>query len=194
MAESDEAQRKMAALLTSSPIGKEAAKKVATEKKSDKKSEKKKGLFSFGSSSTKKEGLAQDRITSEMGPHFNDLWNASNPHSTSIPVASMRLPGSNPTTKKNENGCWVIYNSKTDVLRFEDFTAPGDRDSCIPGVPTLQSHERVAAFFHTHPNTKDEGYNKGPSGADVSFANSNGFPGVVRSQLGGYTWFGPAVS
>jgi hypothetical protein len=192
----DDALRKqMAALLTSSAIGKEATKKVAAEKKSEKKSEKKGSFFGLGGSSKpKNKGVSADRILEEMGPHFNDLWNASNPHVTNIPVASKRLPGSNPVTKKNENGCWVIYNSKTDTLRAEDFTAPGDRDSCIPGVPPLQSKERVAAFFHTHPNTNDEGYNSGPSGADVTFANDNGFPGVVRSQLGGLKWFGPTVS
>src|SRR5437868_6679520 len=53
------------------------------------------------------------------------------------------------------------------------------------------TNERVAAFFHTHPNTGEEGYDKGPSGADIAFADGNGYPGVVRSQIGGYTWFGP---
>lgn len=190
--ESDEdARKRMAAVLMGSAVGKEATKKVAAEKKAEKKSEKKGGFFGLGGSKPKKKGVTKARILEEMGEFFNEQWLASNPHATNIPIASKRLPGSDPDTKKNEKGCWVLYNTKTDTLRAAAFTAPSTRDGCVPGNPPLQSNEQVAAFFHTHPNTGEEGYDKGPSDADEDFANGNGYPGVVRSQIGGYTWFGP---
>ena len=137
-------------------------------------------------------GVTQDRITGELGSVLNDLWNQSNPHTTNIPTASRLMPGATAQSKKQEQGCWIILNTATDALRTSAFP-PGQRDGCIPGVPQLGPNEVVGAFFHTHPNTKDEGYNRGPSDADLAFATSNNYPGLVRSQLGGYTWFGPAL-
>jgi hypothetical protein len=101
------------------------------------------------------------------------------------------LPGGNPTTAKNEQGCWIIYNAKTDTLRSARFVMSNSRDSCAPGVPPLGDNERVGAFFHTHPNTNDEGYNSGPSPADLNFATTRNYPGLIRTQVGGIAWYGP---
>jgi len=75
-----------------------------------------------------------------------------------------------------------------------DFTIGSTRDGCSPGNPPTQTNEVAACWFHTHPNTSAEGYDKGPSPADRNFATNRNCPGVVRSQLGGLTWFGPVLN
>lgn len=136
--------------------------------------------------------VTKSRIIGELGTHLNDLWNQSNPHTTNIPTSSRLLPGANPQSKKQEQGCWIIHNTGTDTLRAEDF-APGERDGLDPQDPQLGPGEQVRAWFHTHPNTGDEGYDKGPSSADVNWAGARNCPGVVRAQIGGYVWFGPPL-
>ena len=152
------------------------------------------GIQTTGTRSTAVLPPSEDRIEGELGATLNDLWEASHPHATSIPVAAMRTFGSNPPSRTNEQGCWILYNRQTGRLRPENFAVPSnDRDGCSPGTPNLQAHERVAAFFHTHPNSNDEGYNAGPSPADQSFAQQTGYPGLIRTR-NGYRWFGPPVA
>jgi hypothetical protein len=136
-------------------------------------------------------GVTKARIVEELGGLFNDLWNASQPHATNLPTQGVHTIIGNPTTPKNEQGCWIMYNNGNDSLRTVTFTAPSTRDSCIPGTPQLNANERIVAFFHTHPNTREEGYARGPSPADISYATTNGYAGVMRAQTGGYEWFGP---
>jgi hypothetical protein len=86
------------------------------------------------------------------------------------------------------------HNTVTGALRMVDFTIGSTRDGCSPGNPPTQTNEVAACWFHTHPNTSAEGYDKGPSPADRNFATNRNCPGVVRSQLGGLTWFGPVLN
>jgi hypothetical protein len=128
----------------------------------------------------------------EFGSVFNDLWNASDPHATNVPLRGLHnIIGGGPTTPKNEQGCWIIYNDGNDTLRAVQFTVPGTRAGCIPGTPNLNANERTVAWFHTHPNTRQEGYSLEPSQADIDFANFYQCAGVMRAQTGGYRWFGP---
>jgi len=178
----DDARTQMARLIMTSPIGRQATQQVATAP-------------NRGGGGGGVPALSADRILEELGSELNDLWEASKPHVTNIPVDQRKImAGGNPITRKNEQGCWILYNKKDGALRAAPFTAPSTRDGCVPGKPPLQKNERVAAFFHTHPNTGEEGYDKGPSPADLNFATSKNFPGLVRTQIGGYTWFGPPVA
>jgi len=137
-------------------------------------------------------GVTKSRILDELGDKLNSLWNLSNPHATNIPTSSRLMPGATAQSTKQEQGCWIIYNTITGALRTVDF-APGQRDGLNPQDPVLAPNETRAAWFHTHPNTGDEGYDKGPSQGDLGFAANKNCPGVVRSQIGGYTWFGPPL-
>ncbi|HEX7839136.1 MAG TPA: hypothetical protein VF469_16780 [Kofleriaceae bacterium] len=43
------------------------------------------------------------------------------------------------------------------------------------------------AWFHTHPNTRAEGYGPDPSGADIGFTQSAQVPGIVKTHEGDKT-------
>jgi hypothetical protein len=183
----DDPRRAMARVLTGSPIGRQAAQQAAASTTT-------RPTGATGGGGQQPIPVTQDRIMDELGAELNDLWNLSNPHVPNIPNAGRRLPLGNPGTRKVEQGCWIICDTRSGALRSARFTLPSTRDECDPGAPPLQAHERVAAFFHTHPNTGEEGYDRGPSPADRGYATSTGYPGLIRTQIGGYTWFGPAVS
>jgi hypothetical protein len=106
-------------------------------------------------------------------PEIDRAWADSNP--------------SGSPTAKQEQGFWILRDSKTQALSVQNFP-PGGRDFMIPG-PTPDG---AAAFFHTHPNTVAEGYLQGPSAADARFATSRGIPGIIRSHDGMY-YFGPPL-
>lgn len=189
--EMDDPAKRMAAILTGTTVGKKATESVKSGK-----GEKGGGKNPFGGFFAKKtkaakRGVTKSRILEELGEELNDLWALSAPHKTNLPVNAFVLPGGNPTTAKNEQGCWIIYNTNTDTLRSARFVMSNSRDSCAPGAPPLGANEQVGAFFHTHPNTNDEGYDSGPSPADVNFATSNNYPGLIRTQVGGIAWYGP---
>lgn len=88
----------------------------------------------------------------------------------SLPFAP-EVPFDQPGSMKREQGGRIVWNRKpgtVEVIRV----LPGARD----GLPTIQgtrptndSEREVVAWFHTHPNTLQEGYLPDPSPADVSF-------------------------
>jgi hypothetical protein len=184
----------MAAILVNSPTGKAASDAVKKGGGGGEKGGGKGGggPLSFLKKKKKapKQGITKDRILREFGGELNQLWNESNPHVTNLNPQAFVLPGGNPQTDKVEQGCWIIYNDHTDTMRLTRFVMASTRASCAPGDPGLGGHEEVACFFHTHPNTGEEGYDGGPSPADVNFANIHNYPGLIRTQIGGHTWFG----
>jgi hypothetical protein len=111
-------------------------------------------------------------------------WSASNPNG----------PG-----PKAEHGFWIQQDwfGRTSVVPFDN--AGTTRDQMVPGdTPgrfaggfwSAFRGNQTVAFFHTHPNTAAEGYESGPSRADVNFARGRGVPGIIQSHDGVY-YFGP---
>ena len=94
---------------------------------------------------------------------------------------------SNPNTpgEKVERGFWILRNDDTGQYSVQHFpTSNATRHSLTPGpTPDVPGHS-VEAFFHTHPNTVEEGYTSEPSQADISFGEAIGVPGIVRSHDG----------
>lgn len=121
--------------------------------------------------------------------HFNDLWRQSSPHAMNVPSMSSGklLPMATIQSRKHEYGCWVIRNTGTSALRWHDWPV-GRRDESTPPNANIGPNEEVIGEFHTHPNTGEEGYDKGPSQADRTAKNAN-HVGCCRSQIGGYHWY-----
>lgn len=106
---------------------------------------------------------------------INGAWTNSNPNT----------PG-----EKQETGFWVVRDDAAGQLSTIPFPSNGTRDSLTPGPVPNEPGKTVVAFFHTHPNTTDEGYISGPSPADLAFAKATGIPGIIRSHDGMY-YFDP---
>lgn len=167
---------KMFAFITNNPTGQQVVKK-AKNKVKDKKAKK-------GSPGP----VTKARIRMQFESEFDNLWKDSKPYVMNLSPQAERQTFLR--TTKNERGCWIISDSKGN-LRIQIFTTPGDRDGCVPDVPTGNPNERVVAFYHTHPNSGQEGYDRGPSPEDLTAATNWNIPGLIRSQIGGYAWFGP---
>jgi hypothetical protein len=112
------------------------------------------------------EAIAKDPVVTKA---IEDAWVASKPDT----------PG-----QKKEHGFWVLKDDKTGALSTVAFPSNGTNDSLTPGAKPSQSGKTVVAFFHTHPNTTDEGYVNGPSPADKRFAKDQGVPGIIRAHNG----------
>ncbi|OLF14670.1 hypothetical protein [Actinophytocola xanthii] len=138
--------------------------------------------------------VTQTRILEECGQTLIALWEQSRAHAVLLPSPATRglvLPGGNPQTPKNEQGCWIFHNTVSDTFRVETWTGGSTRDSCTPTAPAPQANEVLVVDFHTHPNVGQEGYLDTPSPADIA-AVGTAVTGLVRSH-GGYHWFGKAM-
>jgi hypothetical protein len=152
------------------------------------------GLVARPNSAQKSNGLRQSKLPrtaakSEKRPELEKIakdptveaeidksWNASNPNG----------PG-----KKQEHGFWVLKDDKTGALSVQQFPQnTATNDSMIPGPTPAEPGKTTVAFFHTPPNTSNEGYVSEPSDADEKFAKARGVPGIIRSHDGMY-YFGP---
>jgi RHS repeat-associated protein len=94
---------------------------------------------------------------------FGEAWAKSNPDAPPVPKGK---PGS----KKVEQGGWIIWNRDTCAYRVIPRPPIPDRRhiNLIP-YPIVKQPEIVVATFHTHPNTRAEGYPPGPSKEDKLF-------------------------
>lgn len=107
-------------------------------------------------------------------------WQESNPFA---PPVKRGLPGS----IKHEQGGWVIqpYGSGAPELHR---AAPGTRDRMGFDVVRKPSEFEcgctVLGFFHSHPNTREEGYAPGANSGDYRFLYYMGVPGMIRSHSG----------
>ena len=86
-----------------------------------------------------------------------------------------------------EQGGWIIWNQWSGTFRVVRVPA-GTRDS-LPGItgtrPWEWGGDTLIAWFHTHPNTADEGYSPDPSPGDVAFTNGYAkVPGVIETHDG----------
>jgi RHS repeat-associated protein len=104
-------------------------------------------------------------------------WEDSNPNAP--PVLAGR-PGS----LKREQGGWILWNGVTRQIVIVRVPA-GRRD----GLPEIGSSpagagEITLAWFHTHPNTRAEGYSADASPADIAFTRSVGVPGIIETHEG----------
>jgi len=115
------------------------------------------------------EALTND---ARIRPRIDEAWAASNPNST----------------RPQENGFWISRNEATGELFTRPFASRGFADSIQP-VPTPDD---AIAFFHTHPNRPDAGYDPGPSSADALLAARRDLPGLIQSHVGMY-YFGPPL-
>jgi hypothetical protein len=138
----------------------------------------------------KKLGATKSRILEELAGEFNRLWAASKPHVANLPKEGIHTVIGSAQTAKNEQACWIIYNNKTDALRTVDFPGLGIRDESSDNFPNLYPNEKLVGWFHTHPNTGEEGYDRGPSDTDIAAAQTHKLVGLVRASTGGYQWFG----
>lgn len=78
-------------------------------------------------------------------------WQESKPNAPEVPAGQ---PGST----KVEQGGWIIYNETTGAFRVVR-VPQGTRDRlALDSPPAVQPPECVVAWFHTHPNTAQEGY------------------------------------
>jgi hypothetical protein len=107
-------------------------------------------------------------------------WNESNPNAKAVQKGQ---PGST----KHEQGGWILQDITTGKLSVRRVPR-GSRDGLGPIVgtrPVDTATLRVVAWFHTHPNTSDEGYASGPSPGDINFQNGEAkVPGIILTHDG----------
>ena len=102
-------------------------------------------------------------------------WKESNPNA---PEAKK----GDPTTKREQGG-GIYWNKKTGELKVERVPA-GTRDG-NSGAPAATGDWEKVAEFHTHPNTKGEGYTADPSPADKDYVkNGSKVPEIIETHEG----------
>mgnify|MGYP001575766415 CR=1 FL=1 len=111
---------------------------------------------------------------------IDSAWNDSNPN----------LPG-----VKRENGFWILRDDRNGTYSVQPFPVNRATNSSItpspkPNVPG----QTTVAFFHTHPNTPDEGYKQKPSKSDIQFAHNPiiNIPGILKAH-DRLHYFGPPL-
>jgi len=117
-----------------------------------------------------------------VAPNIMNAWANSNPNAPPVPA------GTEGSTKV-EQGAWIVQNSDGS---YTYVPMPSGTRGSLPDF-TMPPPDTVA-FFHTHPNTYDEGYEYGPSRNDNNFVNNPAInvPGIIISHNGMY-YYGPPV-
>lgn len=117
-----------------------------------------------------------ERLREQM----EDAWRDSNPNAA--PVARGK-PGS----QKREQAGWIVQffgEGRATLVRI----APGSRDQvsrdALNKPSEFQCACRVLGFFHTHPNTRDEGYMPNANIWDYHFQIEMEVPGMIRNHEG----------
>ena len=133
-----------------------------------------------GNNSNNRPELAAIANDKTVKAAIDAAWNASNPNT----------PG-----QRKEHGFWILRNNGDGTYTVQQFPSnTATNDSMIPGpMPNLPGQTTVV-FFHTHPNTVADGYEQGPSPADIRFANNPriNIPGIIQAHDGMH-YFGPAL-
>lgn len=123
-----------------------------------------------------------DQIMSDpyVDGELKRAWDESNPNAPEVPAGQ---PGST----KQEQGGWVVWNKQTHQLEVTR-VAGGDRDGLGPIVgtrPADNDRQEVVSWFHTHPNTANEGYGSDPSPGDTGWQASEAHaPGIIETHDG----------
>lgn len=122
--------------------------------------------------------MADGTVTAEL----NRAWTESNPNAPDV-------PGGTPGSPKVEQGGWIIWNPTANTFTVQR-VPHGTRDGLAPIVgtkPADTANAMVVAWFHTHPNTRAEGYGPDPSGGDTGFTTSAQVPGIIKTHEGDRT-------
>jgi hypothetical protein len=125
--------------------------------------------------------LATIMADATVSAELTRAWNESNPN---VPDA----PSGSPTTKVEQGG-WILWNPTNSTFTVQRVPA-GTRDGLAPIVGTKPADTATAvvvAWFHTHPNTRAEGYGPDPSGGDIGFTQSAQVPGIIKTHEGDRT-------
>jgi hypothetical protein len=102
---------------------------------------------------------------------LNDAWRDS------LPADPLR---------RHEEGGWGYMDIATGVVSIHRAPA-GARAVLNLNHPPVVQGSVVVATFHTHPNPSAEGWDPGPSPADVRSAQLLGVPCIIRADDGIHT-------
>ncbi|HVC97655.1 MAG TPA: Mov34/MPN/PAD-1 family protein [Pirellulales bacterium] len=91
------------------------------------------------------------------------------------------LPGD--PLRRHEEGGWIYKDNTTGNLVVRRASA-GAQASLDLSAPPMVPGAVVVATFHTHPNPSAEGWEPGPSSADVQLAWLLGVPFLIRADDG----------
>jgi hypothetical protein len=92
--------------------------------------------------------------------------------------------------QRHEEGGWIYMDTTSGDLIVRRAPAGGQASLDLSTPPVVQGAV-VVGTFHTHPNPSAEGWDPGPSAADVQSAWLFGVPCVIRADDGVHTT-GPA--
>jgi hypothetical protein len=110
-------------------------------------------------------------VDSVVQQALNDAWTDSLPADPS---------------RRHEEGGWVYVDITTGTTSIRRAPA-GARAVLDLNTPPFVHGSAVVATFHTHPNPSAEGWDPGPSPADVRSAQLLGVPCIIRADDGIHT-------
>ena len=87
-----------------------------------------------------------------------------------------------PATRHEEGG-WIYMDATTGRITTQRQRPGGQASIDLSNPPTLPGL-LVVGKFHTHPNPTAEGWNGGPSAADVRVDALHGVPDIIRADDG----------
>ena len=144
-----------------------------------------------GTNGTGATQLSQGQVTAPKSAKRPDLEKIANDPTVSAEIdKAWKASNPNGPGAKQEKGFWISKDDNTGALSVTPFPDNGTNDSLTPGSPPSEKGKTVVGFFHTHPNTDQEGYKQDPSKADEDFAKSVAVPGLIRSHDGMF-YYGP---
>jgi hypothetical protein len=84
---------------------------------------------------------------------------------------------------RHEEGGWIYMDTTTGGIATRR-QSPGGQASINLSTPPIVLGSVVVGKFHTHPNPTAEGWNGGPSAADVRLDALHGVPDIIRADDG----------
>ncbi len=129
-------------------------------------------------------GCAPTPATALQAPTAADL--STNP----VVVAAMNAAWTDSkaadSVNRHEEGGWIYMDTTSGALSTG--RAPAGAQAALDvNNPPVVAGSVVVGLFHTHPNPTSEGWEPGPSGADVAYHNAHGIPGVIKADDGIHT-------
>jgi hypothetical protein len=83
--------------------------------------------------------------------------------------------------RRHEEGGWIYMNVSTGETTIRR-ASPGRQTAIDLSDPPLLDGFVIVGKFHTHPNPTSEGWNPGPSPADISIDARHGVPDLIRAD------------
>jgi hypothetical protein len=84
---------------------------------------------------------------------------------------------------RHEEGGWIYMDLTTGAISTRRAPTGGQASIDLSNPPLIDGSV-VVAKFHTHPNPSSEGWNPGPSKADLSIDARHGVPDLIRADNG----------